>query len=91
MSVFAVILKVKPESVDDSLRDACAHVQSTEGDTVLDFSCVQRLDPKNLETMEELAAIADHKKLNVGLQGVNVGIYKVMKLARLAGRFCFLN
>jgi anti-anti-sigma regulatory factor len=91
MSVIAVILKVEPQSLDDALYEACAHMQNTGHDTVLDFSYVQRLDPKNLEMMQKLASIAEDKELNVGLRGVNVDIYKVLKLARLAERFCFLN
>jgi anti-anti-sigma regulatory factor len=58
---------------------------------VLDFSTVQHIDPKALRAMEELAQGAERAKLIVVFRGVNVKIYKVLKLARLASRFSFLN
>ena len=41
--------------------------------------------------MEQLASLADDKAVKIGLRGVNVDIYKVLKLVKLAPRFCFLT
>jgi hypothetical protein len=41
--------------------------------------------------MEEFASAADEKSVKVVLCGVNVGAYKVLKLAKLASRFSFSN
>ena len=41
--------------------------------------------------MEDLANAADEKSVEISLQAVNVGVYKVLKLARLTVRFSFVN
>jgi hypothetical protein len=41
--------------------------------------------------MEELANLADNRSVKVVLRAVNTDVYKVLKLMKLAQRFCFLN
>jgi anti-anti-sigma regulatory factor len=91
MPTIAEFFKINAESVTDGLQEARAKLDSAPGETVLDFSCVQRIAPQALRAMEELADVADAKGIKVGLHGVNVEIYKVLKLVRLAPRFCFLT
>ena len=43
------------------------------------------------ELMEEFAGIADNKGVKVVLRGVNVDVYRVFKLVKLASRFSFVN
>ena len=43
------------------------------------------------ERLEELASIADDKAVKLVLRGVNVDIYKVLKLVKLTSRFSFLT
>ena len=62
-----------------------------QGEVVLDFSSVRRIDPSALRAMEKLAGIADDKAVKVVLRGVNVDIYKVLKLVKLTPRFSFLT
>jgi anti-anti-sigma regulatory factor len=57
----------------------------------LDFSSVQRIDAIALSAMAEFADIADSKGVKVVLRGVNVGVYKVLKLVKLASRFSFVS
>jgi len=57
----------------------------------LDFASVRRLDPGAVKAMEKLAGIADDKTVRVVLRGVNVEIYKVLKLVKLARRFSFVT
>lgn len=49
---------------------------------------VLRVDTGALRAIEELAELDSGK---VSLRGVNVGVYKVLKLARLTSRFAFVN
>ena len=51
-----------------------------DGEVTLDFSSVRRIDPGALRAMEELARMADEKDVKVVLRGVNVDVYKVLKL-----------
>ena len=41
--------------------------------------------------MEELARLADEKAVKIVLRGVNVDVYKVLKLVKLSPRFNFVN
>jgi anti-anti-sigma regulatory factor len=90
MPMTAVLLKVDPERVADCLQELHAKLGSAKGETVLDFSSVQRVDAKAIRAMEELAGLADAKGVKIGLCGVNVEIYKVLKLVSLAPRFSFV-
>jgi len=87
----ALLLKIDPERVADCLQELCAKLDSAKGETVLDFSSVQRIDAKAIRALEELARLADAKAVKIGLRGVNVEIYKVLKLVKLAPRFSFLT
>ena len=84
-----IVRKIDADRVEDCLLEACAKVDQAKGETVLDFSSVRRVDAKAIRAMEELAGLADAKAIKIGLRGVNVEIYKVLKLVKLAPRFCF--
>ena len=77
--------------VGQELREAGGRLSRTEGEMVLDFSGVRRIDSAALRALEEFAAIADEKGVKVVLCGVNVDVYKVLKLVKLASRFFFVN
>jgi anti-anti-sigma regulatory factor len=91
MEMIAVWLKIDGERVVPALQEAREKLDSAEGEVVLDFSSVRRIDPGGLRAMEELAAVADDKEVKVGLRGVNVEVYKVLKLVKVAKRFSFLT
>jgi hypothetical protein len=82
MSKIAEFFKIDAESVVDGLRAAGAKLDGAPGETVLDFSSV---------ALEELARLADEKAVTIALRGVNVEIYKVLKLVKLVPRFSFLT
>ena len=76
---------------EPALREAGEKLDGTEGEVGLDFSSVCRIDPTALRAMEEFVGVANDKGVNVVLCGVSVGVYKVLKLARLASRFSFTS
>ncbi len=84
-------LEINGERVADTLRGASETMNRLQGDVVLDFSSVQRVDPNALRALKELAGIADGKAVKVGLRNVNVDVYKVLKLVKLTSRFSFLT
>src|SRR5271165_3116102 len=90
MTMIPVGLEFDAESVAHALQEAREKLDSSEGDLCLDFSSVRRIDPNALREMEELASMADEKTVKIVLRGVNVDIYKVLKLMKLASRFSFL-
>jgi anti-anti-sigma regulatory factor len=89
MPMTTVLIKVDPERVADCLLEL--KLDKANGETVLDFSSVPRIDAKGLQAMEALAGLPDAKAVKVGLRGVNVEIYKVLKLVKLTPRFSFLT
>ncbi len=78
------------ERLIPALQEAGTKLDNADGEVVLDFSSVRRLDPAVLKAMEDLAGIADEKAVKLALRGVDVDIYKVLKLVKLAPRFSFL-
>jgi len=83
--------KVSGDSVTQSLQQARDNLNGAEGEVLLDFEAVRRIDPSGLRAVEALADTADQKSVKVALRGVNVAVYKVLKLARLSPRFVFVS
>ncbi|HVP43832.1 MAG TPA: STAS domain-containing protein [Terriglobales bacterium] len=90
-ATIAVWRKVRGESVTDDLLDACERLEGANGDVVLDLSSVRRIDPGAISAIDELATRADELGVRIALRGVNVEVYKVLKLVRLAPHFVFVN
>jgi anti-anti-sigma regulatory factor len=91
MAMIAVWLKIDEERVVQALQEAGEKLDRVEGEVVLDFSSVRRIDASAIRAMEEFVGIADDKGVKVALRGVNVGVYKVLKLVKLASRFSFVS
>jgi anti-anti-sigma regulatory factor len=91
MPMNAVWLEIDGDRVAHALQEALGKLDGAGGEVVLDFSSVHRIDPSALRALETLASTADDKMAKVVLRGVNVGIYRVLKLMRLAPRFSFLT
>ncbi len=89
--MIAVWLKVDEERFAQALQEAGETLDSAGGEVLLDFSSVRRIVPNALRVMEEFVGIADNKGVKVVLRGVNVDVYRVFKLVKLASRFSFVN
>lgn len=61
------------------------------GEVVLDFSAVRRVDASALKAVERVAGLAGEKGVKVAIRGVNVDVYKVLKLMKLTSKFRFEN
>jgi anti-anti-sigma regulatory factor len=83
--------EIDEERVVQALQEAGEKLDGADGELVLDFSSVRRIDPGALREIERLADLADEKAVKVVLRGVNIDIYKVLKLVKLAPRFSFLT
>lgn len=82
-------LKVDEAGLAGVLQQASEKLDGAEGELVLDFSSVRRIDPAALNAMQKLAGKAGDSAVKIVLRGVNVDIYKVLKLVKLAQRFSF--
>jgi anti-anti-sigma regulatory factor len=91
MAMMAVFVDIDEERVVLALQEAGEKLDRAQGEAILDFSSVRRVDPSALQALEEFARIADERAVKVALHGVNVDVYKVLKLVKLTRRFSFVN
>ena len=91
MAMTVVWLKIDEERVVQTLQETMEKLDSVEDEVVLDFTSVRLIGPSALRVMEDFASMADGKGVRVVLCGVNIGIYKVLKLVNLASRFFFAS
>ena len=90
MTTSAEWLQIDGEHVAQALQTAGEALASSDGEVSLDFSSVCRIDSDALKALEKLAGLADEKAIRIRLRGVNVNIYRVLKLVKLTSRFSFL-
>ncbi|MGD0508394.1 MAG: STAS domain-containing protein [Terriglobales bacterium] len=91
MAMIAVWLKIDEDRVVQALQEVGEKLDSVGDEVVLDFSSVHRIDSSALRAIEEFAGMADDNGVKVVLRGVNVGVYKVLKLVKLGSRFSFVS
>jgi len=91
MAMIAVFLNIDETCVVPALREAGEKLDGTEGEAVLEFSSIRRIDTSGVGALEDLVRLADAKKIKVVLRGVSVDVYKVLKLMKLTRRFSFVN
>ncbi len=71
------------------MEQALQTLENAEGEMTVDLSSVGRLNTDGIRLLEQLAAGAEEKSVKVTLRGVNVDVYKALKLVKLAQRFAF--
>jgi len=69
-----------PMTINETLTEALANLDTAASDVTLDFSAVNRIDAGALRALDALIAAASAKAVKVSLSGVNVTVYKVLKL-----------
>jgi anti-anti-sigma regulatory factor len=89
MATNVVWLKVDAEHVAEVLQEARKKLDSAQEEVVLDFSSVHRIDAAAVRAIQTFADTADGAAGKVVFRGINVSIYKVLKLMKLARRFSF--
>ncbi|MDR3747976.1 MAG: STAS domain-containing protein [Acidobacteriota bacterium] len=91
MTTVPAYLEIDADQVSESLQRVCEKLTASHDDVCLDFANVRRIGPDSLKVMEKLAGLAEEKAVKASLRGVNVNVYRVLKLARLTSRFSFLS
>jgi anti-anti-sigma regulatory factor len=87
----SVWLKIDGQGVGAVLQEALQTLNGDGRKVVLDFSSLRHIDPTDLEALESFASTIDGNASEVMLRGVNIDVYKVLKLTKLATRFSFLS
>ena len=83
--------KIDEKHTMQDLQTAANSVNRADSELVIDCSELARLDPRGVATLGALANKADEHEVKVVLHGVNVDIYKVLRLVKLTARFSFTN
>lgn len=91
MAMIAECQKIDEHNVSESLEQTVQTLDGELQELALDFSAVLRIDSRALRSLEELAHKTEEKKIQVILHGVNVDLYKTLKLIKLADRFSFVS
>jgi len=91
MDITTVSLKLNGSDLIAALEDAGEKLESMQGEMILDFSSVRRISPAAVSAMSDFADNAEERSVHVVLRSVNVDVYRVLKLARLAERFSLVN
>jgi anti-anti-sigma regulatory factor len=91
MSTTEMLLSIEEERVVATLQEIAKGLDGSAGEAVLDFSAVRRIDSSALQALQDLVRVADDKAVTVVLRGVNVDVYKVLKLVKLTERFSFVH
>jgi anti-anti-sigma regulatory factor len=91
MDTITVWMKIDEDRVLGSLQEASEKLDSADGEVMLDFSSVRRMDSSGLKAAEQFATAAEQKKVKVVLRGVAPEVFKVLRLVNLSSRFSFVN
>ena len=87
-----VCIKVEPANASQPWQnEAVEQVNRSEEQVVLDFSAVERIDVSMAAALGRLADHAGQRSATVALRGINVGVYKVLRLLRLASKFSYVG
>jgi anti-anti-sigma regulatory factor len=89
METNAVWVKVEGKGVVQAFEDARERLANDDAEVVVDLSSVNRIDSGSLRALEGVADAGEGKGTRVVLRGVNIDIYKVLKLVKLSPRFAF--
>jgi len=89
MASDGVWLSVEGQRPAHTLREARKTLEGAQGEVVLDFSSVQRIDSGALQALGDLADTASGNGIHLVLSNVSIDIYKVLKLMGLTSRFSF--
>ena len=91
MTASVSFLTVEEARIVPVLQEALGSLDRAQGELVLDFSSVRRIDSGALQALEDFARVADEKAVKIVLRGVNVDVYRVLKLVKLPRRVSFLH
>lgn len=90
MPMIAVWL-IDGQRLEQALQESRERLENADGEVVLDFASVHRLNPAAIRAMEGLATAAEANDRKLRLRSVSPEVYKVLKQVKLVSRFSFLS
>ena len=90
MPNIAVMVKVD-EAMGPLLHAAEDKLSGEVSEVLVDMSAVRRVNASAVGALQAFLELAEVRGIRVGLRGVHVEVYKVLKLVKLASRLTFVN
>jgi len=84
-----VVVNIDEQRLALALEQAAKQMDSGVNEVTLDFTSVRRIDASHVRRMEDLAR--SEKGAKIVLRGVNVDVYKALKLLKLTNHFLFVS
>lgn len=91
MSTITVCKEIDEANLAAVLLETTEKLEGAKAEIVLDLSCVRRIDCDALHALSDLAIKAEERSARVMLRGVDVDIYKALKLMKLTSQFAFVD
>ncbi len=84
-----VVVNIDEQRLALVLDQAAKQLESGAEEITVDFSAVRRIDASHARKLEGMAH--SDKGVEIVLRGVNVDVYKTLKLLKLTNHFLFVN
>ena len=92
MATQPVVLDIdENEGLTGALNRAATQLESGEGKLALDFFAVNQIDSRGLKSLANLIQAAGDKGVRISACGVNLAVYKVLKLMKLSQHLSFAD
>ncbi len=92
MTANTTLHRLDPADLARSLDEARQALdQLDDGELLIDFSAVHRIDTAGVRALGTLVASVDDRTVRVTARAVAVDVYKVLKLTGLADRLSFMS
>jgi len=89
MGTTPVVVNINEQRLVLALEQAAKQLDDGASDITVDFTSVRRMDASHVRRMEDLAH--SEKGVKIVLRGVNVDVYKALKLLKLTNHFLFVS
>jgi ABC-type transporter Mla MlaB component len=86
-----VLFQIEDSGQSAALQQVRAKLRDGGLTVTLDFSRLIRIDAGGLSALETLSAEAEERSLKIEIHSANAGVYKALKLAKIAQHFSFSN
>lgn len=87
-----LLFRVDPDDLPGALDEArAAFERSQDSEVMLDLAALRRIDPAGVAALAELARAAADRNVRLRARGVNVAVYKVLRLAGAADGIAFAS
>lgn len=87
----SVLVKLEAHNAGPALEAECQRLDGGPGEAIIDLSALGRIDAGAVAGLEAFVRTAESKSVQVIFTGVNVDVYRVLKLVKLAAKVSFTH